>query len=193
MPQNLTDDKSTLVQVMAWCRHATSHYLNQCWPRSSTPYGVTRPQWVKIILGYPGGYCRNITWVLHTLGVLLMFFLWCCIGLNLAIARRDHFDIKTIFTSIGIVIIKIRRSQFIKGILVLLRRHLYIGLAPWVCITVFANILARGSTVIKLKVCCLWQQWRLTLFNETSPCVFFNGGELMLLVFSLTIQHDTLT
>ena len=47
MPQDLTDDKSTLVQVMAWCRQATSHYLNQCWPRSPTPYGVTRPQWVN--------------------------------------------------------------------------------------------------------------------------------------------------
>ena len=23
--------RSTLVQVMAWCRQATSHYLNQCW------------------------------------------------------------------------------------------------------------------------------------------------------------------
>ena len=27
MPQDLTDDKSTLVQVMAWYRQATSHYL----------------------------------------------------------------------------------------------------------------------------------------------------------------------
>ena len=27
MRQALTDDKSTLVQVMAWCRQATSHYL----------------------------------------------------------------------------------------------------------------------------------------------------------------------
>ena len=27
MPRDLTDDKSTLVQVMAWCRQATSHYL----------------------------------------------------------------------------------------------------------------------------------------------------------------------
>ena len=44
---DLSDDKSTLVQVMAWCRQATSHYLNQCWPRSLPPYGVTRPQWVK--------------------------------------------------------------------------------------------------------------------------------------------------
>ena len=44
---NLTDDKSTLVQVMAWCRQETSHYLNQCWLRYPTPYGVIRPQWVK--------------------------------------------------------------------------------------------------------------------------------------------------
>ena len=42
-----TDDKSTWVQVMAWCHQATSHYLSQCWPRSMLPYGVTRPQWVK--------------------------------------------------------------------------------------------------------------------------------------------------
>ena len=47
MPLDLTDDKSTLVQVMAWCRQATSHYLSQCWPRSMSPNGVTRPQWVK--------------------------------------------------------------------------------------------------------------------------------------------------
>ena len=50
MPQDHTDDKSTLVHVMAWCRQATSHYLNQCWPRWPTPYGVTRPQWVKCLL-----------------------------------------------------------------------------------------------------------------------------------------------
>ena len=44
---DLTDDKSTLVQVMAWCRQARSHYLSQCWPRFLSPYGVTRPQWVN--------------------------------------------------------------------------------------------------------------------------------------------------
>ena len=44
---DFTDDQSTLVQVMAWCRQATSHYLSQCWPRSLSPYGVTRPQWVN--------------------------------------------------------------------------------------------------------------------------------------------------
>ena len=48
MPQDLTNDKSTLVQVMAWCRQATSHYLTQCWPRSMSPNGVTRSQWVNL-------------------------------------------------------------------------------------------------------------------------------------------------
>ena len=49
MPMDHTDGKSTLVQVMAWCRQATSHYLSQCWPRSLLPFGVTRPQWVNLI------------------------------------------------------------------------------------------------------------------------------------------------
>ena len=46
-PLDLTDDKSTLVQIMAWCRQATSHYLSQCWPISMLPNGVTRPKWVN--------------------------------------------------------------------------------------------------------------------------------------------------
>ena len=40
-------NKPTLVQVMAWCRQATGHYLNQRWPRSVLPYGATRPQCVN--------------------------------------------------------------------------------------------------------------------------------------------------
>ena len=50
MPLDHICDKSTLVQVTAWCHQATSHYLSQCWPRSLSPYGVTRPQWVNIFL-----------------------------------------------------------------------------------------------------------------------------------------------
>ena len=46
-PQVLTDEKSTLFQVMAWCRQATSHYLGQCWPSFLSPYGVIMPQWVN--------------------------------------------------------------------------------------------------------------------------------------------------
>ena len=39
------DDKTMLVQVMAWCCQATSHLLKQYWPRS-TGYGVIRLSWV---------------------------------------------------------------------------------------------------------------------------------------------------
>ena len=46
---DLTNDKSTLVQVMAWCHQATSHYLMQCWPRSTLAYGITRPQWINVM------------------------------------------------------------------------------------------------------------------------------------------------
>ena len=57
MPEKLTDDKSTLVQVMAWCRQATSHYLSQCWPSSMSPYGVTRAQWVNQNRHFQSGKC----------------------------------------------------------------------------------------------------------------------------------------
>ena len=58
MPLDLTDDKSTLVQVMAWCRQATSHYLSQCWPSSLSPYGVIRPQWFNSLA--PRGCSCNV-------------------------------------------------------------------------------------------------------------------------------------
>ena len=48
MSLDFTGDKSTWVQVMAWCCLAASHYLSQCWPRSVSPYVVTRSQWVKL-------------------------------------------------------------------------------------------------------------------------------------------------
>ena len=50
VPLDLTDDKSTLVQVMAWCHQATSHYLSQCWPRFVSSNGATRPQWDNMFL-----------------------------------------------------------------------------------------------------------------------------------------------
>ena len=46
---DLTAEKSTVVQVMAWYRQATSHYLSQSYPIFVLLNGVTRPQSVKII------------------------------------------------------------------------------------------------------------------------------------------------
>ena len=67
MPQNLANEKSVLVQVMHWCRQATSHYLSQCWPKSMTPCGVTMPQRVKIqwVL-HADAYTRQ--WILFIIG-----------------------------------------------------------------------------------------------------------------------------
>ena len=59
MPWDFIDDKSTLVQVMAWCRQATSHYLSQCWPSSMSPYGVTRPQFNDAVMRCK---CIDKTW-----------------------------------------------------------------------------------------------------------------------------------
>ena len=39
---DLTNDKSTLVQVVAWSHQTLSHCLSQCWPSSMLPYGVTK-------------------------------------------------------------------------------------------------------------------------------------------------------
>ena len=66
MPLDLIDDKSTLVQVIAWCHQATSHYLRQCWPRSVSPNGITRPQWVKA----------------HVSNYIQEHFLWNCYQVN---------------------------------------------------------------------------------------------------------------
>ena len=68
MPLDLTDDKSTLFQVMAWCHQATSHYLSQCWSRSMSPNGVTRPQWVNSLAYERCG--RNFTKCAWTNGIL---------------------------------------------------------------------------------------------------------------------------
>ena len=40
---------------MAWWCQAPSHHLSQCWPRSMSPYCVTRPQWVKALTSRTNG------------------------------------------------------------------------------------------------------------------------------------------
>ena len=51
-----TDGESTLFHVMAWCR--------QCWLRSLSPYGVTKPWWAKLRF-YEISFTINIS--LHSL------------------------------------------------------------------------------------------------------------------------------
>ena len=80
-------DQSTLVQVMAWCRQATSHYLSQCWPRSMSPNGITRPQWVKMT--------DEVSWNLVALRVIahcgleMSYSMWVNIGSGNGLAPDD--------------------------------------------------------------------------------------------------------
>ena len=47
MSEDLIDGKSTLFQVMAWCRQATIHCLSRYWPRSLSLYCISRPRWLN--------------------------------------------------------------------------------------------------------------------------------------------------
>ena len=58
IPEGPIDNKSVLVQVMAWCRQATSHYLNQCWPSFLTHICGTRGRWVN---EFHLETCRNLS------------------------------------------------------------------------------------------------------------------------------------
>ena len=60
-PEDHVDGKSLLLQVMAWCRQAGDHYLNQCWPSSMTRYGVLGPQSQCVISMKFSGWVRNHT------------------------------------------------------------------------------------------------------------------------------------
>ena len=61
---DLTNEKSTQIQVMAWCGQAPSHYQSQCWPRSMWLYGITGSQCVKHCLeSYKNKTCiYSILW-----------------------------------------------------------------------------------------------------------------------------------
>ena len=72
MSLNLTDDKSTSLQVMAWCHQPTSYYLSQYWPTSLSPYGVTRIQWVKDIWSHENARILRTPLASHSTH--------CCLG-----------------------------------------------------------------------------------------------------------------
>ena len=84
---DLNNDKSTLVQVMAWCCQATTHYLNQCWSRSLPPYGVTRPHWVKL-KSYD-------TWFIHDIYFTCTIFLKFSLEHGLITTIHHSFDDKS--------------------------------------------------------------------------------------------------
>ena len=79
MSLNLTDDKSTLVRVKDWCRQATSHYLSQCWPRSMSPYGASRPQWLNFEV-VPSQWDHFLKFAIFTTVVLQSWIIYFYVG-----------------------------------------------------------------------------------------------------------------
>ena len=117
MPQNPSDDKSTLVQVMAWCRQAASHYLSQCCPKSLSPYGVTRLQWVNGLLSNEMRGCSNLSSPSQTA---------CCGGVLLSVKQppialtfwvlysgMSHVNNKTTYTQLSFVLFYILYAKLI--------------------------------------------------------------------------------
>ena len=87
MSLDSTDDKSTLVQVMSWCCQATSHYMSQCWPRSLSPYDVTRPQWVKLVVQlFPPWINVHV----YTLSISVSFTIHLAFEIVMMISKVKH-------------------------------------------------------------------------------------------------------
>ena len=63
MTRELTDDKWTFFHVMAWCRQVTNLCLSQCWPKSISPYDITRAQrhYSDVIMGSMTSQITNLT------------------------------------------------------------------------------------------------------------------------------------
>ena len=152
MPQYTFDNSSTLVQViMPWCRQAISCYLSKWWPRTLSPYGTTRPQWVKHVGLF---FCQNVISVsnvvyyfynivawnwLHWYLALLLLMAWCFSTRPSVTTVLDYAPIfpavngliKTIFlgpsSPMGIPIRQWRDGLiFIMGISISVKWHLYI-------------------------------------------------------------------
>ena len=72
MLQNLTNEESKLVHVMAWCHQATNHYLSQRWLRSMPPYCITMPQWVQKHLFWLERYSTGLSHRMNLCRLLLI-------------------------------------------------------------------------------------------------------------------------
>ena len=69
--------KASLVWVMACCRPLTRHCLNQGWPRSKSPYGISRPHWVYLLLTViiPTVSVRKSSAMKYTIPVCMLWYI----------------------------------------------------------------------------------------------------------------------
>ena len=69
--------KASLVWVIACCRPLTRHYLNQGWPRSMSPYGISRTHWVYLLLTVilPTVSVRKFSAMKYTIPVCVLWYI----------------------------------------------------------------------------------------------------------------------
>ena len=131
-PNYLTNERSTLVQVMAYCRKVTDHYLEQYWPWSQTPYKAPRQQWIK--------QCSPINlvefgithWSSATCGMVIVFQKRPkAIGVCRCLNRRQGND----------MVVKFRTLLFYDQVRdVYIQRHISILIGRWCIFVVFNKI-----------------------------------------------------
>ena len=78
LSSDLTDNQSTLAQVMAWCRQATNHYLSLFFRSSVTPYDIIRPQGIN--WGEPIFAVLGFDWIkaLRDFMTIFTYAILCC-------------------------------------------------------------------------------------------------------------------
>ena len=180
MSLDFTDDQSKLVQVMAWCRQATSHYLSQCWPRCLSPYGITRPQWVNLIfskLSHRHNTCTKNVIYFSEWGSSFKYF-------TAALATNIILFVIYCFT------IKIKNTE--------------VFLWFWISLPVFVTFYIL-NTEIQLS----GRQYKQRSFNKTAPCrkrhfqnafswkrilvIWFKFHWSLFLRIQLTIRHHCIS
>ena len=70
---------STLAQVMAWCCQTVSHYLKQCRSTAMMQYGISRPQWVNLIIL---DQCFQFEFTFYVFSKILWKLAWSHLNVN---------------------------------------------------------------------------------------------------------------
>ena len=102
---------SILVQVMAWCCQATSHYPSQCWARFMSPYSFTRPQYVNPSLPNVTYMCQWTLWELRTSSGNGLSPVW---RQAITWTNADLLSIRPLGTNFSEIWIKIQKFSFTK-------------------------------------------------------------------------------
>ena len=119
---------SILVQVIAWCHQATSYCISQCWPRSMSPCGVSRPQWVNTLR--PRQHRRRFA---DDIFKCIFFNENCCILIKISLkyVRKGPIDNKPALVQI-MAWRRLGDKPFSEPVMVSLPTHICVTRPQWV-------------------------------------------------------------